>query len=124
MDRFNLLSFRPSAEPGARYRLLTAGCIGCLIGLSARPDDPQPLVSSRSLRHDLAEATGNPNKMNIQRRRIWMNPRKTKKSYMTHSLSKTGTQGLRIVVRTNCDMAWPRLYQGDHGRNDDLVTNY
>jgi len=23
MDRFKLLSFRPSAEPGARYRLLT-----------------------------------------------------------------------------------------------------
>ena len=52
-------------------------------------------------------------------------PEKQKNIYMTHSLSlKPGTQELRFAVRTNCDLAWLRLYQGDHVRNDDLVVNF
>jgi hypothetical protein len=107
MDRFNPLSFRPSAEPGSRYRLLTAGCHGCPIGLRPRPDDPLPLVSSRSLRHDMAEATDkSKQEEHTAAANLSETPEKQKNIYMTISLSQTGTQELRFAVRTNCDLAY------------------
>jgi hypothetical protein len=88
MDRFNPLSFRPSAEPGSRYRLLTAGCHGCPNGPRPRPDDPLPLVSSRSLRHDMAEATDkSKQEEHTAAANLSETPEKQKNIYMTISLS-------------------------------------
>ena len=38
-------------------------------------------------------------------------PENRKNRYMTHSLSLTSRQELRFAVRTNCDLAWLRLYR-------------
>jgi hypothetical protein len=82
-----LCPFVHQPNPG-EVSLLAAGCHGCPIGLRPRPGNHRPLGSSRSLRHEMAEAAGKSKQdEHTAVANLSETPEKQKKIYMTHSLS-------------------------------------